>query len=76
MSAAPNLAGFMNTCARPQDAYDGCASSCRGLGRKGAPLVQFHRVRTILVSAIFAATALLGSVITVLAGDGGGPIPK
>jgi hypothetical protein len=38
--------------------------------------VQFHRVRTILVSAIFAATALLGSVVTVLAGGGGGPIPK
>jgi hypothetical protein len=38
--------------------------------------VRIHRVRPILASAIFAAAALLGTVITVLAGDGGGPIPK
>jgi hypothetical protein len=30
----------------------------------------------MVVSAIFAATVLLASVLTVVAGDGGGPIPK
>ena len=47
-----------------------------GPGGTGALPVRFHRARTITLSTILAAAAILASVVTALADGGTGPIPR
>ena len=47
-----------------------------GPGGRGAPPVQFHRARTLIVSAILAAASLLATVATVLADGNNIPHPR
>jgi hypothetical protein len=47
-----------------------------GSGGEGAPVVQFHRTRTLIISAILVAATFLTSVATALAEGGAPPVPR
>jgi hypothetical protein len=45
-------------------------------GGKGALQVQFHRARTLIISAILVAATFLTTVATALAEGGAPPVPR
>ena len=47
-----------------------------GPGGRGAPPVQFHRARTLIVSAILATATLLATVATAFADGNNIPFPR